>query len=175
MLSAQVKRQLAANSELRERLAEAVGKGEREQKQSASRINTLQSNLKALEERLMVAQQHSEDSLAVHEEDIRLIRKSSNPQLQRLKPPSNNSLVAPRSPLSPRSPRLDKTTSGPGISMNEALQTEFLQIRVKELENALAEADLEMAEVVKKMSEAQIEVMELQSARYVYLKLMVIT
>ena len=172
-LSAQVKRQLTSNSDLRERLAGAIGKGEREQKQSATRINGLQSKLKSLEDRLMVAQQQSEDSIMVHEEDVRVIRKSTSSQLQRLKPPasnsnfngSSNSLKPPRSPMSPRSPRLDKTTSGVGMSMTEAMRTEFLEARVKELESALSDAEKEMGEVVQKMNAAQIEVMELQSAR----------
>lgn len=183
-LSAQVKRQLAANSELRERLAEAVGKGEREQKHSATRINGLQSKLKGLEDRLMSAQQQSEDSMRVHEDDVRVIRKSTSSQLQRLKTrPYAGGIVAddnaasvgkatlgglrvPRSPLmSPRSPRLDMTTSGPGVSMSEAMRTEFLEARVKELEAALGDAESEMGEVVQRMNKAQIEVGELQTAR----------
>jgi chromosome segregation ATPase len=168
LLSSQVKRQLDSNSDLRERLAEAVGKGEREQQQSADRINVLQNKLKHLEDRVMAAQQHSEDSMAIHEEDVRIIRKSNNPQLQRLRPSNsaNDLLKVPNSPLNPRSPKLDKTTSGPGMSMTEALRTEFLESRVKELENALSEAEREMGEVVQRMNAAQIEVMELQSARY---------
>ena len=170
VLSAQVKRQLSANSDLRERLAEAVGKGEREQKSSASRINGLQSKLKGLEDKLMAAQQQSEDSMLVHEEDMRVIRKSTSSQLQRLKPPAmskdgGNSLKPPRSPLEPRSPRLDRTTSGLGMSMAENLRTEYLEQRVKELEGALSDAEQEMGEVVQRMNAAQIEVMDLQSAR----------
>ena len=172
LLSSQVKRQLSSNSDLRERLAEAVGKGEREQKQSATRINGLQSKLKSLEDRLMTAQQESEDSMLVHEEDMRVIRKSTSSQLQRLKPMardvtggSGNSLKPPRTPLEPRSPRLDKTSSGVGMSMAESLRTEYLEQRVKELEGALGDAEAEMGEVVQRMNAAQIEVMELQSAR----------
>lgn len=174
-LNSQVRKQLDANSDLRERLAEAVGKGEREQQQSASRINILQSKLRNLEDKLMAAQQESEDSMALHEEDIRVIRKSNNPQLQRLKTSHSNSgknsninsLNPPKSPMYPRSPRLDKTTSGPGMSMPEALRTEFLESRVKALEAALEEADSEMGEVVQRMNAAQIEVLELQTARLV--------
>ena len=169
LLSSQVKRQLSSNSDLRERLAEAVGKGEREQKQSATRINGLQSKLKSLEDRLMAAQQQSEDSMLVHEEDVRVIRKSTSSQLQRLKPlardANSNSLRPPRTPLEPRSPRLDKTSSGVGMSMAENLRTEYLEARVKELEGALGDAEAEMGEVVQRMNAAQIEVMELQSAR----------
>ncbi|KAL9110085.1 MAG: hypothetical protein Q9187_008090 [Circinaria calcarea] len=51
------------------------------------------------------------------------------------------------------------------MSMNEALKTEFLERRVAELEKALTDADREMHEVVQRMNMAQIEVMELQSAR----------
>ena len=51
--------------------------------------------------------------------------------------------------------------------MNEALRTEFLEKRVEELERALAEAEEEIREVVRRMNEAQVEVGELQSARYV--------
>ena len=170
-LSNQVKVQLSSNSGLRERLAEAVGKGEREQKLSAARINSLQGKLKSLEDRLMIAQQQSEDSIMLHEEEVRVIRRSNNNQLQRLRPPlaGTPGTRTPRSPLSPmvRSPKLDKTSSGAGISMTEALRTEYLEQRVKELEAALADAEKEMGEVVQKMNAAQIEVMELQSDRYV--------
>ena len=177
-LAAQVRHQLGANSTLRARLAEAVGRGEREQKASATRINTLQGRLKSLEDKLMAAQQHSEDAVSAHEDEVLQIRESHNTQLQRLKSgfkaPASANYFSPttRSPLSPlllggaKSPRLDRTTSGVGMSMNEALRTEFLEMRVEELERALADADKEMEEVVQRMNLAQIEVMELQSARY---------
>jgi hypothetical protein len=51
------------------------------------------------------------------------------------------------------------------MSMNEALRTEVLENKVVELERALGDADKEMEEVVSRMNLAQIEVMELQSAR----------
>ena len=176
-LSSQVRLQLESNASLRQRLAEAVGRGEAEQKNSTTRINSMQGRLKSLEDKLMNAQQHSEEAFAQHEEEVREIRDSQNLQLQRLK----NGLRQPSrfssretSPISPsiamfgsRSPRLDRTTSGIGMSLDEALRTEFLEKRVQELERALGEADQEMEEVVGKMNQAQIEVMELQSARYV--------
>ena len=176
-LSSQVRLQLESNASLRQRLAEAVGRGEAEQKNSTTRINSMQGRLKSLEDKLMNAQQHSEEAFAQHEEEVRELRDSQNLQLQRLK----NGLRQPSrfssretSPISPsiamfgsRSPRLDKTTSGIGMSLDEALRTEFLEKRVQELERALGEADQEMEEVVGKMNQAQIEVMELQSARYV--------
>ena len=176
-LSSQVRIQLESNASLRQRLAEAVGRGEEAQKNSTTRINSMQGKLKALEDKLMNAQQHSEEAFAQHEEEVREIRESHNQQLQRLKtglktPTVFSSSVA-NSPLSPktmfggRSPKLDRTTTGLGMSLDEALKTEFLEKRVAELERALGEADLEMEEVVGRMNQAQIEVMELQSARYV--------
>ena len=181
-LSAQVARQLAANGALRERLASAVGAGEREQKASAARINALQGKLRALEDRLMAAQQRSEDGIVPHEDELRVLRRSDNVQLQRLRAfapgvggaGGGNGVGSggrsPRSPVSPmlRSPRLDQTSSGQGMSMTEALRTEFLEQRVRELEAALAEAECEMGEVVQRMNAAQIDVMELQSARCVF-------
>lgn len=172
-LASQVRLQLQSNGSLRERLAEAVGKGEAAQRSSTDRINNMQTKLKALEDKLMSAQQHSEESFAHHEEEVREMRESHNMQLQRLKgglktPTFYSPKPSPRSPLfSARSPRLDRTTSGQGMSMNEALRTEFLEKRVTELEGALGDADKEMEEVVSRMNLAQIEVMELQSARYV--------
>ncbi|KAI4258227.1 MAG: hypothetical protein LQ352_001280 [Teloschistes flavicans] len=169
-LAGQVRLQLQSNGSLRERLADAVGKGEAAQKSSTDRINNMQAKLKALEDKLTNAQQHSEEAFAQHEEEVRHMRDSHNQQLQRLrgglKTPTMHS---PRTPLSPlfsaRSPRLDKTTSGQGMSMNEALRTQSLEKRVMELEAALGDADKEMEEVVSRMNLAQIEVMELQSAR----------
>ncbi|KAL8948990.1 MAG: hypothetical protein Q9222_004861 [Ikaeria aurantiellina] len=170
-LASQVRLQLQSNSTLRERLAEAVGKGEAAQKSSTDRINNMQAKLKALEDKLMNAQQHSEEEFAQHEEEVRQLRDSHNMQLQRLKgglktPTFYSPKASPMSPLfSARSPRLDKTTSGQGMSMNEALRTQSLEKRVAELEKALGDADQEMEEVVSRMNLAQIEVMELQSAR----------
>ena len=66
-----------------------------------------------------------------------------------------------------RSPRLAQTSSGPGMPLNEALRTEFLDNKVKELEKALGDADKEMEEVVARMNLAQIEVAELQNERLV--------
>ncbi|MCJ1382186.1 hypothetical protein MMC17_005298 [Xylographa soralifera] len=181
-LASQVRLQLDSNSELRTKLAEAVGRGEREQKASAARINNMQGKLKSLEDRLMTAQQHSEETVQMHEEEVKEMRESHNLHLQRMKsvsrsptttlfPTSNmGSKMSPRSPRSPmlagaRSPRLGRTSSGIAMTMTEALRTEFLEKRVAELERALREADKEMQEVVQRMNQAQIEVMELQSAR----------
>ena len=173
-LSSQVRLQLESNASLRQRLAEAVGRGEEAQRNSTTRINSMQGKLKNLEDKLMNAQQHSEEAFAQHEEEVREIRESHNQQLQRLKTGLKTPTVfssAVNSPASPkpmfggRSPKLDRTTTGLGISLDEALKTEYLEKRVAELERALGEADKEMEEVVGRMNQAQIEVMELQSAR----------
>ena len=172
-LAAQVRKQLESNGDLRQRLAEAVGRGEREQKASATRITGMQGKLKTLEDKLMSAQQHSEDIFARHEEEVRELNDSHNQHLQRVRNGMRTPTLflpekasSPRSPVfAVRSPRLDKTTSGQGMSMNEALRTEFLERKVSELEKALADADKEMEEVVSRMNTAQIEVMELQTAR----------
>ena len=172
-LSGQVRRQLESNSNLRQKLAEAVDRGERDQKTSTSRINGLQGRLKELEDKLMTAQQHSEDMFSQHEEEVATIKESHNAQLSRLKANLRTStrFSSPRisTPMSPmfgaRSPRLDKTTSGMAQSLDGALRIQFLERRVAELEGALGEADQEMEEVVSRMNMAQLEVMELQSAR----------
>ena len=172
-LSTQVRLQLESNAGLRQRLAEAVGRGEEEQQNSTTRINGMQGKLKALEDKLMSAQQQSEEAFAQHEDEVRDIKESHNMQLQRLKgglrTPTlfSSTRTTPLSPVFERKlPRLDKTTSGIGMSLDEALRTEMLERKVAELEKALGEADREMEEVVGRMNLAQIEVMELQSARY---------
>ena len=175
-LSAQVRRQLESNSTLRQRLAEAVGRGEQEQHDSTQRINTMQDKLKGLEDKLMAAQLHSEEAFAHHEEEVSTIKESHNVQLQRLKAslrtstrfstPRVASMASPMSPMfGTRSPRLEKTTSGVAMSLDDALKTQHLEKKVQELEGALGDADKEMEEVVSRMNMAQIEVMELQSAR----------
>ncbi|KAI9677332.1 MAG: hypothetical protein M1829_002675 [Trizodia sp. TS-e1964] len=167
-LSVEVRQQLDSNNTLRERLTEAIRRGERDQKSSADRIIRVQGKLKALEDKLMIAQQRSEEAVAKHEKEIRELKDNHNSQLLRLKngPKSPARLTPPRSPLfATRSPRIGSTTSGPGLSMVEASRTEYLEKRVEELEMALTEADKEMAEVVCKMNMAQIEVLDLQSER----------
>lgn len=168
ILAAQVRTQLEANRLLRERLAEAVETGEMEQKMSASRINHQQGTLKTLEEKLMTAQQHSEEAYAQHEEELRRIQEYHSPKLQRVKGVLRTpTIFPPKSPMSPIfTPRLDTTTSGKGISMTEVLRIEVLARKVTDLEGALGEADKEMEEVVSRMNMAQVEVMKLQSERY---------
>ncbi|BDD54746.1 hypothetical protein MAP00_000338 [Monascus purpureus] len=168
-LSNYVRQQLKANESLRGRLAHAIGQGEEEQQISASRINELQNRLKELEDQLLAAQQHSEEEVAKHEDEVNRLKETHHRQILRLKNGSRTPvLLSPQLPNSPffaRSPRLDRTTSGDGIPLNEAVQTENLERMVKELEKALRNADLEMEEVISRMNRAQIDVAELQSDR----------
>ncbi|KAI9691869.1 MAG: hypothetical protein M1822_007942 [Bathelium mastoideum] len=172
-LASQVQQQLQSNTALRQRLADAIGRGEEDQKSSAARINDMQTQLRTLEDKVMSAQQDSEDALGRHEQEVRELRETHNAQLQRMRgmpsPGGANGSSSRKAPLSPlfmaRSPRLDKTTSGLGITMAESTQTESLENRVKELETALSSAEQEMQEVVGRMNLAQMEVADLQSER----------
>lgn len=168
-LASHVRQQLQTNGSLRGRLANAIGQGEKEQQLSAVRISQLQNRLRELEERLVAAQQQSEEEMAKHEEEITRIKENHRAQLLRLNNGSKSPvMLSPRPPNSPfgaRSPRLDKTTSGDGIPLDEAVQRENLEKRVKELEKALRDADFEMEEVISRMNRAQIDVAELQSDR----------
>ncbi|KIW64342.1 hypothetical protein PV04_09284 [Phialophora macrospora] len=174
-LAAQVKKQIKANADLRNRLTTAVQRGERNQQASAEQINELQTKLKKLEEIITVAQMQSETAVMKHEEDVRVLRASHNIQLMRTKSgrktPGYLTPSMPHSPMSPmfvnskKSPRLDQTTSGPGIALQQALKTEYLENKVAELEKALAEAEKEMGEVVGRMNTAQMGVAELESER----------
>lgn len=177
-LSLQVRQQLDTNVSLRDRLAAAVTRGERNQYASAERINGLQSRLRKLEDTVTLAQAQSETAVMKHEEEIRVLTASHNAQLLRMKaglrtPTPLSPTKLPRSPLTPmfanggRSPRLDRTSSGPGIALSQVLKTEHLETKVTELEIALNEADKEMQTVVQRMNFAQIEVADLQTERYV--------
>ncbi|KPI39160.1 uncharacterized protein AB675_4595 [Cyphellophora attinorum] len=171
-LATQVKQQVKNNSSLRNRLKDAIAQGERSQLASAEQITELQAKLRRLEDTITAAQTQSETAVMRHEDEMRVMRASTSVHLLRAKN-SNPSLLspAPRSPLSPmianskKSPRLEITTSGPGIALHEALRTEYLEKKVGELESALAEAEKEMSEVVNRMGVAQISSMELEGER----------
>lgn len=170
-LASQVQTQLQSNSLLRQRLAEAIGRGEQEQKSSAARIAQMQGKLRQLEDKLMVAQQHSEDVVASHEEEVRQLGDARNAQLKRAKSGMLSPLsTAPPSPLNPplfsmKSPRMSKSATP--LTMADASRVGYLENKVRELEGALGDAEHEMEEVVQRMNSAQIEVAELQSERYV--------
>ncbi|KAF8474705.1 hypothetical protein BDZ91DRAFT_788994 [Kalaharituber pfeilii] len=173
-LATQVQMQMMSNGALRERLAAAIQRGEADQQRSAARINELQSRLKMLEERVLVAQQETDDAISHHEEEIRMMQQNHSTQLTRLKStlakqPGQSS---PRMPLSPllksplKSPRLEWANKPQNDSaLNSSERAEFLEKKVVELEKALTEAEKEMQEVVGKMNMAQIEVAELTSQR----------
>ena len=173
-LAAQVKRQLQNNSSLRARLKNAVALGEDDQKRSAEQINELQNKLRKLEDSISAAQIQSETAVMKHEEEVRVINASHNSQLMRSGSTSKNANLlqpAAKSPLSPmfansrRSPRLDKTSSGPGMALHEALRTEYLENKVTDLERALADTETEIGQIVGKMNEAQVSVAELEAER----------
>lgn len=171
-LAGQVRQQLASNTQLRERLATTIERGEKEQKANASKITSLQGKLKALEDQLMAAQQASEETISRHEEEVRTLKENNNSQLQRSRDGSRSPRTfngkAPVSPMfanSGKAPRLSSTTSGKARSVAEDTQMGLLKQRVVALEDALAEADRQMEEVVGKMNAAQIEVMNLQNER----------
>jgi predicted nucleic acid-binding Zn-ribbon protein len=179
-LSDQVRDQLSANAALRARLATAIERGEQEQRASERRVQELQGKLRALEDRLLSAQQASENAMAKHEDDARLLRSATNTQLSRVQSPSfattglpgsgaSSGMAGLGSPLlfALKSPRLDVTSSGGSKSLPEVAGAATLERRVKELEAALKEAEREMGEVVSRMNRAQIESAELQSERYV--------
>jgi len=116
----------------------------------------------------------SETAVMKHEEEVRVLRASHNIQLMRTKSGRKTPGLLtpdPRSPISPmfanskKSPRLDQTTTGPGIALQQALKTEYLENKVAELEKALSEAEKEMGEVVGRMNTAQMGVAELESER----------
>jgi chromosome segregation ATPase len=175
-LASQVQQQLSANAQLRDRLSNAVLRGDNDRKANSDRIADLQVRLKTMEEQLIVAQSASEDRVTRHEEEIAAIRDAHNAQLQRIssntgvsglrspsfqanRKPSLLSPVSPRFPGSPRSPRLTEK------SFEEAAEMEILRKRVIDLEKALEDAEHEMQDVIARMSTAQIEVLNLQDER----------
>ncbi|CBF87924.1 hypothetical protein AN1213.2 [Aspergillus nidulans FGSC A4] len=172
-LAQHVRQQLASNTALRARLAAAINKGEKDQQLSAARINEMQARLKEMEDSLLAAQQHADDEISRHEDEVRQLQESHNAQLLRMKNGSRSPAAlspiigsgGPNTPFMVKSPRLDKTTSGDGVALTQVVKSEMLDQRVKELEKLLREADREMGEVVSRMNRAQIDVAELQAAR----------
>lgn len=171
-LSAQVRKQMHANADLRNRLKSAVENGELNQHASAVQINELQTKLRTLEDIITVAQMQSETAVMKHEEEVRVLRASHNIQLMRARPGTPGFLTPTlRSPSaamfanSKKSPKIDQTSTGPGIALQEALKTEYLENKVADLEKALSEAEKEMEEVVGRMNTAQMGVADLESER----------
>jgi chromosome segregation ATPase len=169
-LSDKIQQQLTANGALRSRLTDAIMRGEQDQRRSTEQIIQLEKRLKAAEDKVMLAQQSSEEAVARHEDEVQAIKESHTNHLRRVKSGLlSPSAFSPRLPSSPvfsqRSPRLDVTSSGPAMSLAEATKTESLEKRVEELERALRDADHEMEEVVGRMNMAQMEVADLQFER----------
>ena len=160
---------MESNRSLRTRLANAISRGEKEQTQSTEKIIELERRLKAAEDKVMIAQQSSEEAIARHEEEVQAIKESHSSSLRRVKSgllsPAAFTPKTPSSPFSHKFPQLGETSSGPAMSIAEATKTELLEKRVEELERALRDADHEMEEVVGRMNMAQIEVAELQFDR----------
>lgn len=165
-LAGQVKSQLDANSKLRQRLADAVTRGESDRKSNVEQVTRLQNRLKSLEDQLVAAQNASEERVARHEAEITALREANNGRLGRRNERGDSPLRSPASksplpsPMFPRSPR-----AVPQKSIGDEAEMGRLRDRVAELERAVAESDKEMQEVVSRMSEAQIEVMRLQEDR----------
>ncbi|KAI1294518.1 hypothetical protein F5Y03DRAFT_312940 [Xylaria venustula] len=172
-LAIQVQQQLSTNQQLRLRIADTVARGDANQKANAEQITTMQARLRALEEKLEIAQAASEDRVTRHEEEMSALKESHNVQLTRLRDGLRSPRIFPaKSPLSPlftapgaSSPRLSITRSGPAMNVSQETQVDNLKARVAELENALMDADAEMQQVVGRMNTAQIEVLELQEER----------
>lgn len=172
-LSNKIQNQLTANNALRGRLTEAIIRGEQEQQKSTDQIVQLEKRLKAAEDKVMLAQQSSEEAIARHEGEVQALKEGHTNHLRRVKSgllsPSAFSPKLPPSPVfAQKSPRLTVTTSGPAMTFAEATKTEMLEKRVEELEKALRDADHEMEEVVGRMNLAQMEVADLQFERYVF-------
>ncbi|RMZ68873.1 intracellular transport [Pyrenophora seminiperda CCB06] len=169
-LSEKIQQQLMANSALRSRLAEAITRGELEQQKSTEQIIQLEQKLKAAEDKVMLAQQSSEDAVARHEDEAQAIKESHTNHLRRnksglLSPAAFSPNMPPSPVFAQKSPRLGVTSTGPAMTLAEATKTEMLEKRVEELEKALRDADHEMEEVVSRMNTAQMEVAELQMER----------
>lgn len=175
-LAAQVKKQLQSNASLRARLKNAVESGENNQHASADLIVELQAKLRRLEDSISGAQIQSETAVMKHEEEVRVLKASHNAQLMRALSTSqklNANLLTPtaKSPLSPmfanskKSPRIDQTSSGPGMALHEALRTEYLENKVTDLEKALADTEGEIENIVGKMNQAQVNVADLEAER----------
>ena len=165
-LANQVQSQISSNSLLRAKLAEAIERGEREQKDSSTKISSMQARLRELEDKLVAAQQQSEDAVATHEAEVKELKDAHNAQLLRSKKSSELLVPGERSmATTPTSALFAPKSPIKRVSMAQGTQTGMLERKVRELEKALNDAEVEMGEVVRRMNEAQMEVADLQSER----------
>lgn len=166
-LAAQVRSQLSTNSELRQRLADAVSRGESDRKANSDRIASLQERLRGLEDQLVNAQSSSEDHVGRHEDEIAKLKEAHNEQLRRLNSGGSVGMTGPQkgSILNGNNVFGRNAQNIPSKSFEDESEVKRLRERVAELEKALADTENEMQEVVNKMSTAQIEVMNLQEER----------
>ncbi|EQL03844.1 intracellular protein transport-like protein [Ophiocordyceps sinensis CO18] len=163
-LAAEVRQQLSKNAELRDRVSDTVARGDADRNANSERISGLQERLHVLEEQLVAAQTASEDRVGRHEEEIAQLREAHNEQLRRIDNGSGvGRMSAPKAPLLRSESAMFGRSSQ--ASLEEASQIKELRERVNELEKALADAEVAIQQVVGKMSEAQIEVMNLQEER----------
>ena len=170
-LADQLDAQVQSNSDLRERLSQAVAKGEKEQKETSGKIEEMQKRLAGMEDSVLAAQQHSETTLTNHEGEVRRIDEATSPSLQRLKIHiPDPTRLSPHSPHLARSPLATKTPKLGGkkladTSLLEASRTQMLERKVRELEGLLREAEQDVQDVVQRVNASQLEVAELQTQR----------
>ena len=171
-LAAQVQIHLQSNMELRQRLTDAVTKGERQQSESTARITDMQSRLKEMEDNVTQAQQMSETALGTHEEDAKRLDEANSPHLARHVTFPSSQRPSPnfKSPLMAqgfftKSPKIGQGGAPTSETLFEATKTSVLEKRVRELEAALSDADGEMREVVERINNSQYEIAELQGER----------
>ncbi|EFZ00323.1 hypothetical protein X797_003915 [Metarhizium robertsii] len=167
-LASQVQQQLATNAELRKRLADTVARGDSDRKLNSERITELQARLHALEEQLVTAQTASEERVSRHEEELSQLREAHNEQLGRIHGGAGVGVTARKGSLLKSGVASIFGRSGQAItpkSFEEEVEIKTLRARVAELEKALADAESEIQQVVSKMNEAQIQVMDLQEER----------
>lgn len=164
-LADELEHQVQANVELKNRLADAVAKGEREQKESTRQIEEMQKRLAGMEDSMLAAQQHSESTLGNHEAEVRRIEEAHSPSLQRLRIsiPDPRKL-SPSSPMLTKSPKLGSKKLSE-TSILEASRTQMLERKVREMEGLLREAEEDMQSVVQRVNRSQMEVLQLQTER----------
>lgn len=168
-LAMQVRQQLATNNGLRERIAETVTRGDSEHKANRERLTTMQARMRYLEEKVETCQITAEDRLARHEEEMQELKDSHGAQLRRMRETRNSALPkSPRTPLfgqGSKNPNIGMNATGEPVSLKDDIQVDNLRARIAELENSLTDADAEMQEVVGRMQDAQIQVLQLQEER----------